>query len=209
MRCNVAFASLIIAAAVAFPTRASAQAAWDAPMLLAPGAPAGFGIHLIDPHPGNGLGILGTWRANPAPVGLGFRLGLAEGAGDGVALIGGVDVSGAVFRSDTELPVDVMWFLGAGAGIDDDVIASFPAGVSAGVAFAGDQVQFRPYVAPRIVLDAFFGDDVDDGLDLGLAVELGLDLAFSKPWAIRAAGSFGDRDAVSIGMVFPTGMIRN
>ncbi len=209
MRRSVAFASLIIAAAVSLPAPASAQAAWDAPMLLAPGAPAGVGLHLIDPHPGNGLGFLGTWRAYPAPVGLGFRLGLAEGAGDGVALIGGVDVSGAVFRSDTEVPVDVMWFLGAGAGIDDDVIVSFPAGISAGIAFAGDQVQFRPYIAPRIVLDAFFGDDVNDGLDLSLAVELGMDLAFSKPWAIRAAASFGDRDALSIGMVFPTRTVRN
>lgn len=209
MRRNVAFASLILAAAVALPSQASAQAAWDAPMLLAPGAPAGFGVHLIDPHPGNGLGILGTWRADPAPVGLGFRLGLAEGGVDGVAVIGGVDISGGIFRSDTELPIDVMWFLGAGAGIDDDVIASFPAGVSAGVSFEGDQVQFRPYVAPRIVLDAFFGDDVDDGLDLGIAVELGMDLSFGKPWSIRAAGSFGDRDAVSIGMVFPTSLTRN
>ena len=208
MRRHVALASLVTAFMLA-PNPASAQAAWDAPMLLAPGAPAGFGIHLVDPGRGAGIGALGTWRANPAPVGLGFRLGVVEGRFDDVALVGGVDVAGAIARTDSEVPVDIMWFAGAGLGLDDDVLLSFPVGIAAGVSFEGENVQFRPYIAPRFILDAFLGDEVDDDLDLGIAAEIGLDLQFAQPWAIRASGSFGDRESVSIGIVFPGRVMRN
>lgn len=200
--------ALLFALAAIVPQGASAQAAWDGPMLLAPGSPAGWGFHLVDPAPGDGIGGLVTYRANPAPVGLGFRVGVVEGARNDVALIGGVDVSGVLMRGEGETPIDVMWLAGAGAGIDDDVLLSFPVGISAGIAFNGPEVQFRPYVAPRIVLDAFLGDDDQgerDDLDLGFALEFGLDLAFGQPWAIRAAASVGDRDAISIGINLPTG----
>jgi len=203
----------VVALLLILPAGGSAQAAWDGPMLLAPGAPAGWGFHLVDPSPGDGIGGVVTWRAQPAPLGLGFRGGIVEGAVDDVALIGGVDVSGVLYRGDDDVPIDVMWLAGAGAGIDDDVTLSFPAGISAGWAFNGPQVQLRPYVAPRLVLDAFLGDDDtggdDDDLDLGFALEFGLDLAFAQPWAIRAAASVGDRDALSIGISLPSGSVRD
>lgn len=212
MRVPRTLATGALVGALALPATAEAQVAWDGPMLMAPGAPAGWGFHLVDPHPGDGLGGLVTWRSAPAPVGLGFRGGLFEGFRDDVAIVGGVDVSGTIHRGEGEVPLDVIWFAGAGAGIDDDLVLSFPAGISLGWSFAGDDVAFRPYVAPRMVLDAFLGDDGgpgegrdDSDLDLGLAVEVGLDLAFDPEWAIRAAGSFGDRDAVSIGVVLTPG----
>ena len=208
MRRHVAFASLIAALSLA-PAPAQAQAAWDAPMLLAPGAPAGFGLHVIDPGAGSGSGVLGTWRSNPAPVGLGFRVGLVEDSRDDLALTAGVDISGALLRTDTDVPVDLMWFSGVGVGLGD-VTLSIPLGISAGAAFVGEQVTFRPWFAPRLLFDAYLDDDNgrDDDLDLGLAVEIGLDLQFNQPWAIQASGSFGDRDAVSIGVVVPTGSVR-
>lgn len=201
MRSTTKLATVTFLGALLVPLSAESQVAWDGPMLMAPGAPAGWGFHLVDPHPGGGLGGLVTWRSDPAPVGLGFRVGLFEGRRDDLALVGGVDFSGRVHRGTGEVPFDVIWFAGVGAGIDDDVLLSFPAGLSLGWSFQGDNVAFRPYVAPRLVLDAFLGDDRDDDLDLGAAVEVGLDLAFDPSWAIRAAGSFGDRDAVSIGIV--------
>jgi hypothetical protein len=194
-----------LAAPLLTPATARSQVAWDGPMLMAPGAPAGWGFHLVDPHPGDGLGGLVTWRSNPAPVGLGFRAGLFEGVRDDLGLVGGVDVSGTIHRGTGEVPTDVIWFVGAGAGIDDDLLLSFPAGIALGWSFQGDNVAFRPYVAPRLVLDAFVGDDREDDLDLGVAVEIGLDLAFDPDWAIRTAGSFGDRDAVSVGIVLTPG----
>lgn len=205
MRCTGKLATVTLLAGLLAPGTAAAQVAWDGPMLMAPGAPAGWGFHLVDPHPGDGLGGLVTWRSNPAPVGLGFRGGLFEGRRDDLALVGGVDVSGRIHRGGGEVPLDVIWFLGAGAGIDDDVLLSFPAGIALGWSFQGDNVAFRPYVAPRMVLDAFLGDERDDDLDLGAAVEVGMDLAFDPRWAIRFAGSFGDRDAVSIGIALTRG----
>lgn len=196
-------AAVCAVAAFAAPSSSSAQVAWDGPMLMAPGAPAGWGFHLVDPHPGNGLGGLVSWRAAPAPVGLGFRVGLFEGNRDDLAIVGGVDVAGTLHRGSDDAPFDVIWFAGAGMGIDDDILASFPLGIAAGWSFEGPNLAFRPYVAPRMVLDAFFGDEVDSDLDLGAAVEVGLDLAFSPAFAIRAAASVGDREAVSIGIALP------
>lgn len=195
-------AAVCAVAAFAAPSSSSAQVAWDGPMLMAPGAPAGWGFHLVDPHPGDGLGGLVTWRADPAPVGLGFRAGIFEGNRDDLGIVGGVDLSGTLHRGTDDAPFDVIWFAGAGVGIDDDLLASFPLGLAAGWSFTGPNVAFRPYVAPRMVLDAFFGDEAED-LDLGAAVEVGLDLAFSPTFAIRTAASVGDREAVSIGLAVP------
>lgn len=196
-------AATVLVVALVAPTTAAGQVAWDGPMLMAPGAPAGWGFHLVDPHPGSGLGALMTWRASPAPVGLGFRIGLFEGHRDKLGLVGGVDIAGTLHRGTDEAPFDVIWFAGAGAGIDGDLLASFPLGLAVGWSFEEPNVALRPYVAPRLVLDAFFGDGDHRGLDLGAAVELGLDLAFSPAFAIRAAASLGDRDAVAIGVVLP------
>jgi len=200
---------LLVAAVLLQAAPVSGQVAWDAPSLMAPGAPAGWGVHLFDADPGD-LGVFASWRGAPAPVGLGFRFGIAEGYRDELAVLGGVDVSGALYSRGGEVPIDVIWFVGAGAGVGDDVLLSFPAGVSLGWTFQGDEVAFRPYVAPKVFLDAFLGDEDgpgrfgdDDDIDLGAAVEIGLDLAFSPSFAIRAAASLGDRDAVSIGFQVP------
>jgi hypothetical protein len=205
----VRLAILVLILTVSTSSGARGQSAWDAPMLMAPGAPAGWGFHLVDPHPGNGLGVMGMWRSAPAPVGLGFRLGLYEGAGDDLALIGGVDVSGTLHRGTDDAPFDVIWFAGGGLGIDDDVLLSFPLGISAGWSFSEPGFALRPYVAPRLVLDVYIADDGPgnrrggDDLDLDGAVEIGADLAFSPSFAIRAAVSFGGRDALSIGVAIP------
>lgn len=193
----------VVASTLLSPREARGQIAWDAPMLMAPGAPAGWGIHLVDPHPGNGLGVLGTWRAAPAPVGIGFRVGLFEGARDDFGVVLGFDVAGTLHRGTDDAPFDVIWFSGGGAGIDDDLLVSIPLGLSAGWSFNEPGFALRPYVAPRMILDIFVGDGRDDDLDLDAAVEIGADLAFSPNFAIRTAVSFGGRDALSIGLAWP------
>lgn len=207
----------IVAALVALfltSAQATAQVAWDAPSLMAPGAPAGWGVHLFDPDPGD-LGIFASWRGAAAPVGLGVRAGVAEGAGDDLAILGGVDVSGPIYAGTGDPPLDVIWFAGAGIAVEDDALLSFPAGISLGWAFQGDEVAFRPYVAPKVVLDAWLGDDGDEGrpgrfgndddLDLEAALEIGFDIAFSPAFALRFGASLADRDAVSAGIQLPGG----
>jgi hypothetical protein len=182
-----------------------AQVAWDGPLMVAPNSPAGWGVYLVDPGPGpgDGIGVLSTWRGSSAPGGLGYRLGLAEGRGGGLSVYGGVDVSGYLVRHSRDFPLDVIWVTGGGVGIGDDVLLAFPLGVSLGRAVQADDVWFNPYVTPRIVLDAWFGSTRPrDQLDLGLVVDLGIDLSFDPGWAIRFGGSLGDRSALAIGMSF-------
>ena len=183
---------------------AAAQVAWDGPSLMAPGAPSGWGFHLLDAHPGGGLGVLFTWRESPAPVGIGFRFGLAEGGHDDLSLFGGLDVSGEVYSS-TEEPVDVIWYTGGGVGVDRDVRLSVPAGMSVGWLLLLDDLALRPYAGLKVTLDAFLGDKIErgDDLHLGLSLELGADLAFITNWIIRVAVSIGDRDTLSIGVHLP------
>jgi len=192
---------------------ARAQIAWDAPMLIGPGAPAGFGIYLMEPFPGDNLAVLGTYRTDPVPVGMGFRVGIGEGSGDRLAVFGGIDVAGFLLRVDEEVPIDVLWFAGAGLGVGRYALLSFPLGLSVGTILEADGVTFAPYVAPRVVLDACLGDDRDtprrspcrgdENLNLDIAADLGLDLSFDPAWTIRFAASLGDRRALLIGVSFP------
>lgn len=206
----VMVAGLVVALGGA--ARLEGQLAWDAPMLIGPAAPAGLGIFLMEPWPGNNIAVLGTYRIAPVPVGLGFRAGLGEGPRDRLALFGGVDVSGFLLRASDDLPLDVLWFTGAGLGVGDHLLLSFPLGLSVGANLNADGVTFGPYAAPRVVLDACIGQDrepppqacrANENLDLDLAVDVGLDLAFDPRWMIRFAASLGDRRALLIGISFP------
>jgi len=209
--------SILIAAAVALsllalsPGAGRSQVVWDGPMMMSPGTPAGWGLHLVEAHPGDALGGLFTWRSNPAPVGLGFRLGVTEGTFNGASIFGGVDVGGSVYSTQEEdFDLGVLWFSGIGLAVDDWSTLSVPVGMSVGWSFQEDNLAFRPYVAPRMVIDARFGGvqaldggDPDDDLELGFALEVGVDFAFSPDFGIRAAGSFVDRQALSVGITFP------
>ncbi len=198
----------VLLASVALATPSAAQVAWDAPMLLAPGSPGGLGILLVEP-PGSGLsggsnagvGVLGMWRRSPVPVGIGVRIGLAEDAFDDVAVLAGLDVSGTLFTPTEELPVGFIWLLGAGISVGDEVLLSFPVGISAGGDLETDGVLFRPYATPRVSLDVWSGEG--DHVDLAVALDLGLDVGFDPGWLIRFAASFGDRQAIAVGLAFP------
>jgi hypothetical protein len=166
----------------------------------------------MEPAIGEGIAVLGTYRTSPVPVGLGFRLGIGEGWRDELSVFGGVDVAGALVRANNDTPLDVIWFAGAGLGIGEDVLFSFPLGLSIGAVLDSDGgARFAPYLAPRLVLDAFMCDDDgrgdfcpgdDDDLELDLAADLGLDLSFDPSWMIRFAATLGDREALAIGVVF-------
>lgn len=197
-----AVAALGLALAVAGPVRA--QVAWDGPLLVGPQTPPGWGIFLVDPEYEDGLGFLTTWRGG-GPVG--FRIGLAEDGRDDLSIFGGVDFSSVIAQASDTFPLNVAWVTGVGAGIGDDAVISFPLGISLGRAFQAETVIFSPYFTPRLVLDAFMGRDGngrggDDDVNLGLALDFGLDLAFDPGWTIRFALSGGDRDALAIGVSF-------
>lgn len=198
--------TVLIAAGLAVPGLGNAQAAWDAPLLLPPRPQPGLGIFLAD-MAGGGLGILGTWRS--ATWDYGLRVGLAEGSGDeDLTVFGGADFMGPINTATSDFPLDVDWVVGAGAGIGDGVLISVPAGLTLGFSFQGEDARFIPYITPRVILDAAFGNDQRDSeLDLGVAVDLGLDLRLMRggPLAgrsIRFGASIGDHNALALGIVF-------
>jgi hypothetical protein len=185
------------------PATANGQVAWESPMLLPPAPQSGFGIFLADTWAG-GLGVIGTWRGSSPSWGL--RFGIAEdnrGPDDDIAALGGVDFMGRIHRSNAEFPLDVDWLFGAGGSVGDNLWLSFPLGLTLGHTFRGESADFVPFIAPRVVLDAFFIDEApgdDSDIDLDMGVDLGLDLRL-RSVTIRFAGSFG-RDAVAVGIVF-------
>lgn len=206
--------ALAVAALLAVPVAATAQVAWDSPLFLGSGLTDGLGIHLVDyESPGDdGLGAMVTWRGNPVPGGIGVRVGLAEGFDGEVAGFGGVDFSGFLVQQSTEFPMDLTWGLGAGLGVGDFALLSFPATLVLGRGFEADGVRFVPYVGPRLVLDAYVGDDPPpppaderDDLELEFVVDLGTDIVVSENLAIRFGASVGDNvhEALSIGIVLP------
>jgi hypothetical protein len=180
----------------------SGQILWDAPPLVNHATPAGISAYLLAPAVGD-LGALVTFRHDAGPVGLGYRVALAdEPSGDGLAFAGGVDVSGFLARSIEDAPLDLMWWSGAGVGFGDFAVVSIPVGLLVGWSGEADDVVLSPYGGGHVVLDI---SDVDtDNVDFGGAFDLGLDVLLSSGWTIRFGATFGDRDALAIGVNFAT-----
>jgi hypothetical protein len=193
----------VIAIAVSLllvPAAAVAQVAWDSPMLAPPVRPAGLGLFLVDPDGGQ-TGAMLTWRGDDSP--LGFRVGLSETSANQLAVFGGFGADALLSSASDDFPLDVSLVVGAGAGGGEWTLVSIPVGISFGRTVRRDDVSFTPYVTPRFIVDGRFGNTpYRDRMHVGTAVDLGVDLRFRPGWAIRFGGTFGDRNAVAVGLVF-------
>lgn len=203
---GLAFA--ILGLALGRPADVRAQVAWEAPMMLAPGAPAGVSLLLLDPHPTSKLAGVITYRPQSAPGGTGWRAGVTEDAFDGVSLFGGIDFSGPWIQAAGEVPVDVIWVAGVGAGYADGVVdIGVPLGISAGRVLDTRSTRFIPYIAPRAVLNARVGGDdpesegfTREDVSVDLTVDIGIDIGVSNRTMLRFAASVGDRGAAALGL---------
>lgn len=175
----------------------SAQIAWDAPPLVSHVAPAGLSLFLFSPEGGD-LGGLATYRHRAGPVGLGYRVAIAdESATNDVTIAGGVDISGFLSRAVEGSEVDVLWWSGAGLGIGSETLVSFPLGALVGWSGGDGNAVLSPYGGGHIVLDLSTAGQ--DNVDLGGAIDFGLDVALTSGWLIRFGASIGDREALAIG----------
>jgi hypothetical protein len=184
------------------PLPARAQIAWETPMLMSPNPPSGLGLYLMDAAGGD-IGLMMSWRGTGSSWGL--RGGIAEAQDDDFGVFGGLDFSGDVHHETQSFPLDVDWFTGIGVGASDAGLLTVPLGLTFGHTFSENNAVFLPYIAPRIFLDAFFGDDRDDEVDLGLAIDLGVDLRLSRSAnapVIRFGASLGDHEGFALGVVF-------
>jgi hypothetical protein len=202
---RIRLAGLVTVAALLPVAGVSGQVPWESPLLVGPGSPSGLSILLADP--GAGIGVLAHWTGRGRNTRTGFRIGIAEEGGpdDDLAVFGGVDISGPLMTHSEEFPLDLAWVGGVGAGVGDNVLISIPFGISFGRVLTDREVWFHPYVTPRFIVDAYLGNGNRDDLELGFALDLGADFAFSGNWAFRFGAAVGDRDGLAVGVVIPTG----
>jgi hypothetical protein len=187
------------------PAAASAQVippVWDAPALIRPGAPSGFSLFVLEPARSNDLGALAYWRGSAAPTGFGFRGGIVEDAVGDAAGIVGIDVSGTLAAATGTGQPELLWWTGAGLGFGDEIIASFPLGVSVGWTLSDEGVTFSPNLGGHIALDVNSGPD--DDIDIDGTVDLGIDVGFQNGFMVRFGAAVADRDAFGIGVRLPS-----
>ena len=180
----------------------TAQIVWDAPSLMRPGAPPGLSVLLLEAHPSDELGVLAIWRNSAAPLGLGFRGGIGEDRSNELTAMFGFDVSGSLpgLGAGGGQP-DVLWWTGAGLGVGDELVVSFPLGLVLGWSGSEEGLALMPYVGGHVSLDVITGPG--DDLDLDASVDLGIDLGFRSGLMVRFGASVGGRDALAIGIRVP------
>lgn len=191
---------LVSAALLLGAGAADAQVRWDSPMMALPRPDAGYGLYLFEPA-GADIGVLGTMRSGN----LRFRLGVAEGSGDDIAIVAGGDYVSLLRARRADFPLDIGWHLGVGVGFERWLTLGVPFGVSFGLPIDADGLTLLPFLAPRVVFDAFLGDeDVGEpsGTDLDFAADLGIEVRPSPSWAVRLAATLGDREGLAIGLIF-------
>jgi hypothetical protein len=193
---------VFILLSLGLPVSASSQIAWDAPSLMRPGSPSGLSILLFEGYPGDELGVMVGWRNSAAPSGVGVRVGLADDPGGDLAVMGGLDFSGLLAQLDGAGDPAVMWWTGAGLGVGDEFLASFPLGLAFGWRGSSDGVVFLPYAGGHASLDIFSGPG--DDVDIDGSVDLGVDIGWSSRFMVRFGASVGGRDSFAIGVRLPT-----
>jgi hypothetical protein len=192
-------ACILLAASQSMP--ASSQVVWDAPALMRPGAPSGFSVFLLEAHPSDELGVLASWRRSSAPVGVGLRGGLAEDFSGDLAGLFGVDISGSLATLEGAGDPGVLWWTGAGLGVGDEVVVSFPLGIVIGWQATEESITFMPYVGGHASMDIISGPG--DDLDIDASVDVGLDMGFGSGFMLRFGASVGGRDALGVGVRLP------
>lgn len=208
---RLAVASLLgLVVGLGFAASAEAQIAWDAPLAVHPYQVSGWTVWVADADPAD-FAVIGQWRGASGETDFGLRAGIGEDRFDDVSVFGGVDVTGPLLRqSDPAFGLD--WVAGAGLGVSEDVLLSIPFGIVVGWDIPLESATLQPHAGPRVILDAWFGDDDspgsgpgrdDDDVDLELAVDLGVDLVFDSGWTLRFAGTAGGREALAIGVGLP------
>jgi hypothetical protein len=105
-----------------------------------------------------------------------------------------------MFRYSESFPLDGALTIGLGGSLGDGPDNFFlPVGLSLGRRFEleGSNTSFTPYAQPVIVPIFGSGDD-----DVGFALGLGVDIRFSRSWAVRASGGLGDIEGVGVSLTY-------
>ncbi len=201
-----------VLALAAAPAVAAAQLAPDAPRLISPHGSGGASVHWVrsDNYPGAQGALLATWAMPAMPRGMRLRAGAGQGAGGASAFFGGIDYQVPLRRSTGQWGLDIDWQAGLGLSAGDYSLVSLPVGLSGGLSWTSGTVWVAPFVSGGVAADLRMGDEAP-GKEFVVEpiLEAGLDLAFDieRRVVLRAASSFGDRSAVSLGFAVGVGRL--
>jgi hypothetical protein len=188
----------ILMVLVALGIASEANAQWQEPTFLPPRPGDDIGIYLSDIAD---FGIQGIWRQQ-GNLNLGLRLGYIDTAGDGIVTVG-VETWDLLVDAGPDFPLDVAWTLGAGAGFNGGTVIQIPVGLTIGRTLPLETVAFQIYGHPRLGL--FIYPDAPEGVDeleLEGLFDLGVDALLNENIKLRFGATFGEIDAVGIGIAF-------
>lgn len=205
---------LATAAALLVPSTVAAQIAWDTPRMVGPDSPGGFGLFWLRAGTVPGDGDAAYARLTVPGTGGAFSLrgGVGEGVEGENSAFGGIDVRAPITRHTDTQPLDIEWTggLGVGVGLEESgyILGSLPLAVAAGRSWSSGAVWFSPYVSVGGVLEYRYGDEApEEEFGVDSLIGVGLDVAFDRGRnvVLSAAASLGDRQAISVGLVFGGG----
>jgi hypothetical protein len=203
---------ILVAAAVALSVTDSAAQETGTPMFKAPYrafTSHEFGAAFSDPGEGVSFALEGFYSYGRGPQDFSIRGGFSELSDEtfnGVTIGGGTRVLlGGDFRTrvvtySESFPLDGALTVGIGANVGDGDDAYFiPVGVSLGRRFdlENSNTTFTPYAHP-VFVPTFGGGDSDVQFALGL----GVDVRFSRSFALRVSGGVGDIEGVGIAATY-------
>ena len=198
---------ITVALSAAFTGTAFAQAGWDAPTFFSPRPMDDVGIYGFKTDSdflGDPTGVKLIWRQS-GNLNLGVHAGTADLDDFGDAILLGGEFYGPLTRATASTGLIMSWGLGAGAVFGENYVdLSIPLGVSVGMSLGTGGVSILPYVHPRVSFDLSSFDNVlgeeETETNIGLSVDLGVDVGLGERFILRAGGSFGDRDAYGVGL---------
>ena len=205
------FGGLLVAAFVAVSANGLAAQETGTPVFKAPYRAFSnyeFGGSLSDPGSGVSYALEGFYRYGHGPYDLSLRGGWEKlnssvnGAPTPCCtryLVGG-DFRAQLIQYSESFPLDGALTLGFGANVGSGEDAYYvPVGISVGRRFEleGSKTSFIPYAHP-VLIPRFGGG----GSHVDFALGLGVDMRFSRNFAVRASGGLGDIDGVAISLAY-------
>jgi hypothetical protein len=202
----------LVAAAVAISVTEAAAQETGTPMFKAPYRAFTnheFGAAFSDPGEGVAFALEGFYRYGRGSNDFSLRGGFADldeetfngvDVGGGTRILVGGDFRTQVLTYSESFPLDGALTLGVGANLGDgDDAYLIPVGISLGRRFdlEGSRTTFTPYAHP-VAVPTFGGGDSDVNFALGL----GVDVRFSRSFAVRVSGGIGDIEGVGVAATY-------
>lgn len=140
--------------------------------------------------------LLYQWRgSSTVNRHLQFDLGVADGPPGDVRFVIGGGLAQQTHRANVDFPLDMALTAGVGGSFGDGLsLLRVPFGLSLGHTFLFDSpTALTPYVHPRVALDycSRCGPGADGDADIGMELDLGLDVRFTRAMSMRASVLMG------------------